>query len=107
MAEFKLNGQTFQAKRISHPFLCHIDGMKLKGFGMDWCITRPDGKSFPMQDHIFKMLFEPVDEEAKKLFNAKYTLRVGLTEGLTLADHVADIVTKLKGKAKQASNPGP
>ena len=106
MAEFKLNGQVFQARRETQPFICAIDGMKLRGLGFDWRITRADGKSFPMPDHIFKMLFEPVDDEAKKLFNTKYSLKVGIGEGITVLDKIEKFLGKHKKSRDNVPNPG-
>ena len=88
MAEFELSSKKFKAKRMSQPFSTKVDGMKLTGYGMDWCVTREDGQSFPLPDHIFKMLFEPLDDEAKHLFTAKYLCKLEINESLSLKDRM-------------------
>lgn len=76
------------AYRRTAPFSCKIDGMTLQGLAMDWEVFRMDGSSYPLHDHLFRILFEPVNPEAEQAFNKTYELGVGLTEKVSMVDKI-------------------
>lgn len=98
MARFQANNHEFKAERCRRPFTCQIDGMKLKGLSLDWCVTRQDGQSFPLPDHIFRLLFLPLDSEASALLAQQFKVEVGITENVSIEESVRMLAGKLVSK---------
>ena len=97
---FKTSGHSFRACRRLTAFKCQIDGMTLAGMAMDWEVRRADNSNFPLPDHLFRLLFEPIDNQARELLNQKYTVTASMTESST----VKDLAGILKNKFKRISS---
>ena len=90
---------SYRAVRREKPFKCKIDGMTLAGNMFDWEIRRPDGATFPLPDHLFKIIFEPLDDHSRKIFDKTYTVRPQITESVKVSDLVEAIGFKINEKS--------
>lgn len=94
---FIFSGEPVIAKRRMASFMCNIDGMTLRGMPMDWEIYVKTG-TFPLPDHLFRLMFAPHNEKAQEAYNKTYTLTVAMTEGVKVGDKIEAIKRKITGK---------
>ncbi len=86
-ATFKLNSKTFTAERMERAFVCPLPNKMgtLTGRVLDWKVRSEDGTEFPVNDILFRLLFQPQNEWANKALQAKQ-ITVRMSEGQGLGD---------------------
>jgi len=68
MAKFRKKPVVIEAIRIREQVAISTLEGTLVGNAGDWLITGIEDEKYPCDDAIFRQTYEPVDEEAKKLF---------------------------------------
>lgn len=71
MATFRKRPVEVQAHRLIGPqSIDTLEGVMMAGAG-DWLITGVAGERYPCKDDIFRRTYEPVDEEARRLWGSR------------------------------------
>jgi len=69
MAKFRKKPVVISAVRILEKTQITTREGTLKGYPGEWLITGVEGEVYPCGDEIFRKTYEPVDDEAQKLWD--------------------------------------
>lgn len=88
---FRLNGRTYFAEIKLERFICELPKPfgTLIGNRFDWQVTSIGGAislTFPVQDTLFRILFQPMNEPARKELGRKFIVTLRNEEGQALSD---------------------